>query len=381
MKVLQLTQRFHPAIGGVETHVSNLASELTHRGVDVQVFTTDSARDTPFQRYTGDNIRLSFKVRRFHAVKAANFPHGLGVVAPSMLSSLLSEPCDLMHAHSYGYFVAYAGTFAHKIRGIPLVLTTHSDAGRPRLQKRIFDSIVPALTLRHAQRVIAVTSSEASHLRTLGVEGQRINVIPNGINIEDFEEKRKRTRRVDPASILWVGRIYPEQKGLETLIRAISLISPSNRPYLNIVGEDWGGSADILKLAHRLNVQDRVRLLGRLNGDELRQAYTSAELFVLPSVFEPFGIVLLEAMASGLPVIASRVGGIPEVVEEGKTALLVPPSNPEELRTAIETLWSNDRLRRAMGHAGRERAGLFSWSLIIPRIMKVYEEAIAEIAN
>ncbi len=381
MKVLQLTQRFAPAIGGVENHVFNLSSELTKKGVDVEVFTSDSARDIPFERLEDDNLQFLFKVRRFHASKIADLPHGLGVVAPSMILGSLSHYCDLVHAHSYGYFTTYVGAFVRRIRKIPLVITTHSDAGRPHLQKRLFDAITPVLTLRQAQRVIAITRSEAMYLRSLGVQSQRITIIPNGINLADFEGKIKRISKRESASILYVGRVYPEQKGLETLIRSISLISPSKRPYVNIVGEDWGGSARILNLANKLNVQDRVKLLGRLDSDELVQAYNSADLFVMPSLFEPFGIVLLEAMASGLPVVASRVGGIPEVVEEGKTALLVAPGNPEELQMAIEELLADDRLRRAMGHAGRERAALFSWSLIIPRILRVYEEVIAEIAN
>ncbi len=381
MKVLQLTQRFAPAIGGVENHVFNLASELTRRGVDVEVFASDSARDIPFERLKGDKLQFPFKVRRFHAFKIADFPHGLGVVAPSMLMGSLSHYCDLVHAHSYGYFTTYAGAIVRRVRKIPLVITTHSDAGRPHLQKRLFNAITPLLTLRQAQRVIAITKSEAMYLRSLGVQSQRITVIPNGIDLAKFEGKNRRIRNEESASILYVGRVYPEQKGLETLIRSISLISYSKRPIVNIVGEDWGGSASLLNLANKLKVQDRVKLLGRLDSDKLVQAYNSADLFVMPSLFEPFGIVLLEAMASGLPVVASRVGGIPEVVKEGKTALLVPPGNPEELRTAIEELLSNDRLRRAMGNAGRARAGLFSWSLIIPRILRVYEEAIAEIAN
>lgn len=381
MKVLQLTQRFAPAVGGVESHVFNVASELTRRGVTVEVFATDSVRDIPFQRLAGDSLRFPFQVWRFHAFKIANLPHGLGIVAPSMITRLLSESCDVVHAHSYGYFSTHAGVFARKIHKVPLVITTHSDAGRPYLQKRLFDSVIPLLTIRQAQRVIAVTKSEARYLIGLGVKSHRIAVIPNGINLAEFEGKTGAKHNGEFASILYVGRVYPEQKGLETLIRAVSRIDNSTRFHLNILGEDWGGAAGIFELARSLRIQDRVEILGRLSNAELIQAYRSADLLVMPSLFEPFGIVLLEAMASGLPVVASRVGGIPEVVEEGKTALLVHPGNPDELRTAIEDLLLDDRLRRRMGQAGRKRAQLFSWNLIVPKIQKVYEEAIAENAR
>lgn len=378
MKVLQLTQRFPPAIGGVENHVSNLATELTDRRVEVEVFTTDSARDIPFRRYTGDNTRFNFKVRRFHALKAANLPHGLGIIAPSMLPSLLSEPCDIVHAHSYGYFSTYAGTFVHRTRGVPLVLTTHSDPGRPHLQKRIFDAIVPELTLRQAQQVIAVTTSEARYLSSLGVENRRIVVIPNGINLAAFRGGREKSQDTEFLRILYVGRVYLDQKGLEILIRAASILPNSIRWRLDIVGEDWGGAAKILELAQKLKIRERVRILGRLDEAKLVDAYYSADVLVMPSLFEPFGIVLLEAMASGLPIVASNVGGVPEVVDEEKTGLLVEPGNPKSLAAALEYILSNESLRRSMGRAGRKRVSQFSWDLIVPKILKVYEQVIAE---
>jgi glycosyltransferase involved in cell wall biosynthesis len=381
MKVIQICQRFPPAIGGVESHVSNLALELTRRGVGVKVFTTDSARDIPFQRLPRNNIQYPFEVRRFHAYKAANLPHGLGIIAPSMLPRLLSESFDIVHAHSYGFFPTYAGTFVHEIRNRPLVITTHSDAGRHNLQKLIYDATVPTLTLRRATRIIAITKEEVRYLIRLGVQSKRISVIPNGINLAEFEGKLERPHNSDFLSILFVGRVYPNQKGLETLIRAVSQIARSVNWRLDIVGEDWSGAAGVLELARKLGIHDRVQVLGELSRANLVEAYQTADLFVLPSLFEPFGIVLLEAMASGLPIVASRVGGIPEVVEEGKTGLLVEPGNPEELRKALETLLSDTNLRNRMGQAGRERAVLFSWTTIVPQIQKVYEEVIANDAN
>lgn len=381
MKVLQLTQRFPPAIGGVENHVFNLASKLTETGIDVDVFATDSVRDIPFRRLEGDSNDFPFKVRRFRAVKLAEMPHGLGIVAPSMIPNSLSSRSDLVHAHSYGYFATFVGALARKIRKIPLVITTHSDAGRPRLSKRLFDTIVPPITLWEAQRIIALTESEEKYLTSLGVPPGQIVVIPNGIDLREFPSTIERAAHGGVACVLFVGRLYSQQKGLEILIQALSHIHPSMKFQLNIVGEDWGGASSILDLAKKLGVEDRIKILGRLSRNELLRRYASADLFVLPSLFEPFGIALLEAMASGLPVVASRVGGIPEVIEEGKTGLLVPPSNAEELGAAIERLLSDEGKRRIMGHAGQERAALFSWDLIVPRIRKVYEEAIAESAN
>ncbi len=381
MRVLQLTQRFPPAIGGVENHVLNLASKLTESGLRVDVFASDSMRDVPFRRLEGETSKFPFTLRRFHAIKLAAMPHGLGIVAPAMIPGAFSQSTDLIHAHAYGYFPTYVGALARRIRKVPLVITPHSNTGRSRAAKRIFDILVPTLTLRQAQRIIALTESEAEYLTVLGIPRQQIVVIPNGVNLAEFANIRPKTIRDNDATIIFVGRLYPKQKGLEVLIQALSHIPRSVKFRLDLVGEDWGAVSGLLQLARQIGVDDRVVVRGSSGRDSLLHSYASADLLVLPSLFEAFGIVLLEAMAAGLPVVASNVGGIPEVVEDGKTGLLVKPGDSERLGAAIEKLLSDDSLRKAMSDAGRKRASLFSWDLLVPKIKRVYEEVIAEKAN
>ena len=378
MRVVQLTQRFPPAIGGVESHVYHLAMGLAKADVPTEVFTTDLQRDTPFQRLNGDSLSLPFPVRRFRVTRLADVPHGLGIVAPSMALAALQATPDVFHAHSYGYFPTFAGRFAEFMRGIPLVVTPHSDPGGATTSKRLFDRVVPPLTIRRASRVIALTSVEAENLVRLGVPSDRIRIIPNGVDLKEFAGLPPRRPNGDTTELLFVGRCYPRQKGLEYLVKALPFLRSRESIRLTIVGEDWGGVAMLQSLARALGVERQIAFRGALPRDEVIQAYASADIFVLPSLFEPFGIVLLEAMAAGLPVVASAVGGIVDVVADGKTGLLVPPGKPMALAAGLEQLISDSSLRARMAEEARRRVSGYSWDLIVPRIVEVYREAIAE---
>lgn len=380
MRVLQLTQRFPPAVGGVETHVSNLVSRLPAEGVDVDVFTTDLRRDIPFDRFQHVPDE-SPSVHRFHAMRVAELPHALGNISPGMIPAVLTEDWDVIHAHAYGFFPTFAGAMGRLLDHGSLVITPHADPGRGGPEKRVFDRLVPPLTLRRAERVIALTPREAEYLSGLGVPRERIAVIPNGVDASEFSTPRSGRTATDEVTALFAGRCYPRQKGLEVLLKAMSLIARDARLRLRIVGEDWGGYGVIQSLARELHLGDRVTLVGRLARPELLREFADADLFVLPSLFDSFPITLLEAMASGLPVVATRVGGVPDVVAHGKTGILVDPGDAPALARAMESLATDESLRTTLGRNGRERSALFSWESIIPRIKKVYEEAVSERAS
>ncbi len=378
MRVLQLTQRFPPAIGGVEDHVLHLAAGLRRSGVDVQVATTDLRRDTPFERLPPSADAYGFPVRRHRAWKFAEVPHGLGIATPSMLLDALDAHADLLHAHAYGTFPTWAGSFARSLDGAALVVTTHSDRGRRSTAKRAFDRLVPRFTLRQASRVIALTRHEAGFLASLGVEEDRIAVIPNGIDLAEFSGFPSARLPRTGVTALFAGRLDPSQKGLEFLVRALAALPRAADVRVRLVGEDWGAAGPLGGLAERLGVADRLTFVGPVPRKNLLEEYARADLFVLPSLFEPFGIVLLEAMAAGLPVVATRVGGIPEVVADGETALLVEPADAAELGAAILRLAESPERRVVLGARGRQRARAYSWDALVPRVLEVYRQAIEE---
>jgi glycosyltransferase involved in cell wall biosynthesis len=183
----------------------------------------------------------------------------------------------------------------------------------------------------------------------------------------------KKKYNIKGKMILYVGRIYSYQKGLDYLIRAIPIIlSKETEIKFVMIGEDYGSKASLIKLAKKLKVEKYIIFTGHIPYNELLKAYAAADVFVLPSIFEPFGIVLLEAMASKKPIVATNVGGIPEIVKNGKNGILVRPKNEEELADAILFLLSHEDQAKMMGINGYNMVKNYSWELIAKKIENVY---------
>ncbi len=375
MRILEVTQRYPPALGGVETQVSGLTRQLSALGHRVEVLTTDLRRDRPFERLGAlPDGELSSAVRRHRALRGLPFPHGTGLVAPGMATELLRTNAEVVHAHAFGYPPTWFAAAARRLHRTPLVIETHADQGRGSSGGLVYARLMARATLRPADRVVADTHLEAELLARWGVAPERIVVVPNGIDLAEFRQLERDRSASRPPTILFVGRLYPEQKGLGPLLEAFALVAPEKRAELRLVGEDWGGADLVRRLAAARGVAERVVLRGPLSRAALLEEYAAADLLVLPSLFEPFGIVLLEAMAAGLPVVASRVGGVPEVVEEDRTALLVPPGDPLALARALERVLDEAELARDLGRRGRLRVEAFSWERLAPRWVALFEE-------
>ncbi|HXW67042.1 MAG TPA: glycosyltransferase family 4 protein [Thermoplasmata archaeon] len=373
-RVLELTQRFPPALGGVERHVEQLARELAAAGARVEVVTTDLMRDRPFARGAFGPSDASVTVRRHRAVRWVPVRHGLGIAAPGMLVDALRAPTDVLHAHAFGYFPTWAGRVAHDLRGVPLVITPHSDPGTGTGASLLYARAVRRATLRRADRIVALTHVEADALARDGVDERRIRVIPNGVDLDEFSARAPRPAGPEDPIVLFVGRLYPEQKGIETLVEAFASLARTRAARLRLVGEDWGGLAAAERIARERGIAGRLTATGPVPRAALLGEYARADLLVLPSRFEPFGIVLLEAMAAGLPVVASRVGGIPEVVADGRTGLLVPPGEPGPLAEAIGSLLDDPIRASRLGAAGRARAASFAWPRLAPQYLALFRE-------
>jgi glycosyltransferase involved in cell wall biosynthesis len=202
----------------------------------------------------------------------------------------------------------------------------------------------------------------------------KIYVIPNGIDFDEIQKIRVEDRLKHPA-ILFMGT-YSLKKGIDVLLNAVPIIRkeiPSLHVY--IAGKSVSEEEDknLKKLAEELNIEESVSFLGFISGAEKYAYYKSADIYVHPSRYEPFGVVLLEAMACGKPIVASRVGGIPFVVEDGETGLLFKSENVEELAEKVILLLRNKELRVKMGKAGRERAKLFTWERCAEMTVEVYK--------
>ncbi|MGI0070499.1 MAG: glycosyltransferase family 4 protein [Thermoplasmata archaeon] len=375
MRVVELSQRFPPAIGGVEATLAELVRALRGEGIDVDVLTTDLERVRPFRHLDQDASAPRDGVHRYRAYRTLPLPLGLGVVSPGMLAAALSTRADVLHAHAFGYWPTWVVELARRRRRLPVAITPHLDPGRHRVFSGLYHHLVARGTLRRADRIIAQSGVEEELLLRLGADPAVLVRIPTGIALDEFRPPRT-VRSGATIRLLTVGRLDLEQKGLTTLVRAFASIAPRRPVELHVVGDDWGAARPLASLAGELGVADRVRVSASVSRGEVLAAYGAADLFVLPSRFESFPRVLLEAMAAQLPIVATRVGGVAESVLEGRNALLVPPDDPPALAAAILELLDDPARRRRFAEESLRRAAEFDWRRIAPRYRSLFEGMI-----
>jgi glycogen synthase len=291
---------------------------------------------------------------------------------------------DVAHAHTW--YAALAGLLVRTLHRIPLVVTLHSlEPLRPWKVDQLGPGYLASTAAeRHAveaaDRVVAVSESmRGDVLRLFAVDPARVVTLHNGVDVEQYRPTPERAALarygVRPPYVLFVGRIS-EQKGIFDLLRA----APSLPEGLQVVL--CAASPDTPELETRLRRavggEPRVRWIAEMvPAPDVVQLYSHAAAFVCPSLYEPFGVINLEAMACETPVVASAVGGILEVVEDGRTGLLVRPGHPEELARAIVSVVADPVRAREMGRAGRRRVeARFSWGHVAEQTERVYAEAI-----
>ena len=374
MRLLEVTHRYPPALGGVEIQVEAIARGAAARGDCVTVVTTDLARDRPLERLSPSEAPSSVVVRRHRAVRWIPAPHGLGIVAPGMAADLLRLPADVVHAHAFGMAPTWLAALARRVRNGSLVIETHFDSGRGTPGWRAYARAVTRLTLHRADRVVAHTRLESDLLVSLGVPAEKLVRISNGLDLSEFSGFGVARPGVGPPTILFVGRLAVAQKGLVPLLRAFaSLPHELSSARLRLVGQDWGGRTVVSQLARSLGVADRVELAGAVPRAQLLQEYARADVFVLPSLFDCTPVVLMEAMAAGLPIVATRVGGVEEVVTEGLDSVLCAPNDPGGLASSLSGLLSDPAKRRRLGEAGQHGAQRFSWAQVLPKWFSLFD--------
>jgi len=378
LRIVHITQRFYPAIGGVEKHVYEIVKRLAKRH-EVVVYTSDLFTDNPITKLSGDvGCKLNgVEVRRFKAFKL--LPRvDASVVMPSMVKCLLKERADIIHAHNYCYFPAYSAALACQVSKVPMILTTHAgtESLLPNLRK-LYDCTVGKFVLHSASHIIALTKQDADYFISLDAKPEKLSIIPNGVdekflshigNGDDFKKKYN----IEGDVILFVGRLS-RQKGLEYLLKAMPKILKENRDaVLVIVGEDFGIKARLTILATQLKIENHVIFTGSLPNELLLAAYDACEVFVLPSICEPFGIVVLEAMARGKPIVATNLGAARNLIQDGLNGFLVEPKKPDQIAEKVSLLLQDKKMAKNMGAINKSIITKFSWDNIAREIEKIY---------
>ncbi len=388
MKTLLLTREYPPHIyGGAGVVVGQLARALSRlMAVEVRCFGERSPAEA-----TGEIALRGYTAWERVGPGRDGPRHAPALETLSIALAMARDPVDADVAHAHTWYADMAGLWIRTLHRIPLCVTLHSmEPLRPWKADQLgsgylLSSWIEKTAVEAADRVIAVSRQMRQDiLAHFRVDPDRVVVIHNGIDPDLFrrtEAKDVLARRgVREPYVLFVGRIT-DQKGIFHLLEAAPKLPAGVQIVLCASAPD---TPEIeARLKRRLPEHPNVVWIGEMVPvNEVVQLYSHAAVFVCPSVYEPFGLINLEAMACETPVVASAVGGILEVVEDGTTGLLVEPARPDALAAAIRGLLDDPGRRRAMGQAGRRRVEAhFSWASVATRTREVYEAAKADFAR
>ncbi|OII34804.1 glycosyl transferase [Curtobacterium sp. MMLR14_010] len=406
MKIAMVSEHASPlaVLGGVDAggqnvHVAALSGALADRGHEVTVYTR---RDDP-ELAARVMLRPGVEVVHVDAGPARAVPKDdlypyMATFAQVLAAEWFLDRPDVVHGHFWmsGHAALEAVTQVQTRTGgtrIPIVQTFHALGVVKRRHQGSADTspaerewLEPAVG-RGVDQVVATCSDEAFELKALGVPLQAISVVPCGVDVDRFRpdgpvEQRGRTERVLTASRL------VRRKGVGTTIAALAALVAAGRDVeLVIVGGAGTAGADLADdpeyqrldaLARSLGVRDHVSFRGQLGQDAMPSVYRSADVVVCAPWYEPFGIVPLEAMACGRPVVASQVGGLIDTVVEDATGLHVPPRDEAAVAAAVTALLDDPERREAYGAAGRERVeSRYAWTRVAADTERVYERLIS----
>ena len=377
LKIFQVVPYYPPHVGGMEFYVQRLSEELAKQGHDVTVFTSSNTAAQSIQNYNGVKV-CSLKIM----TKAYNVP-----IVPALFWKLAqAEKPDVIHTHQYPVFFSDMSAAASWLKNIPLLLHVHvvSDAksALSDFVSDIYYSTLGLRTLRTADSVVVPSLAYKTKISKMHINPDKIQVIPYGIDIKKFQKTTDgeafKTKYHCQGSkvILSVGRLN-YQKGFQYLIDAMpSILKQVPNAKLVIVGE--GEQLAYLKQLSKLReVGESVVFTGALGQAEIPNAYAACDVFVLPSLFESFGISLIEAQAAGKPVIGTRTGGVPEALVEGETGILVEPGSIKELEKAIIQVLSCKGLELEMGEKGEKFVEEhYSIQRTVGNVVNAYEKII-----
>ncbi|MBD3312553.1 glycosyltransferase [archaeon] len=338
MRIAQVIIGYHPRVGGYGRHVNLISKGLRSRGREVRILTTS---------FSPGVVKEEEGVKRFWNTPFLK-------VTPGLLKHLVNADYDLVHVHGYPSFQPFITRLAKKRAGFPLVFTPHYHpfGNKPRFVRRAFDKVFGEPSLRAADKVIALTDYEKGLLAKI-VSEDRISVIPNPVNLSELKRVKGFKKKHGLGSyVLFVGRLE-SGKGLDYLVEAVG----DND--LVVIGRDAGAA---------FKVKPNVHVLGEVSQEELMMAYTECSLLALPSRYEAFGIVLIEAMSYGKPVIGTKAGPVPSIIN--KAGLTVPYGDVRALRRAIKKVLANPG--RFSRHA-RKQAEQYDVKRVVDKLLKVYE--------
>ena len=393
-RILMFSWEFPPRIvGGLSTHVYHLSRSLYRKGADIQLITCD------FPNVSLQEINGGVRVSRVNStsIQERDFLlwiyHMNSLMIDRSIEILKNETFNVIHAHDW-----MVGRAALEIKGLynlPLVTTIHAtEIGRNRgssfhndFQKAIHR--MEDLLIRNSDGLICCSSYMQKHVESnFNISTNQIDVIHNGVDTLSFNhtpdirkamsEISQRYRIPNGKILLYAGRLVLE-KGPDILIDAFEVLHYENPELSLIIVGEGPLKQSLMNKVIRLGLQNRIHFMGFVDQETLVAIYRSADVFVIPSLYEPFGIVALEAMASGVPVVSSDVGGLSEIVENAVTGLKVQPGDPQLLASAIRQVLGVPSLCEFLKINGYEYAlKRYDWDLVAEKTLQTYMRSMTQ---
>lgn len=385
MKILLVSGVYPPRIGGPSLQTQRIAQGLIDRGISVKVVTygssarSESIEGVPVTFLDGNSPSGAINKLQYNWQKYRDLYRIIQEFQPTVIQMQTAA----------GNLAFLTGIIARQ-QQIPTLLKYTGDLAwekanaqklsDDRAQTPILSTIQRSLFALYSRIWATTPLFESRLLEDFRIAPQKVLLLPNFIDLQPFEaiaQSRTSTESIDRINLLTVARLRP-WKGVDICIEAIAKLS--DLPvHLKIVGDGEDAYVRSLKdLAQQFKVSDRVEFAGAVPPEQVAEAYRTAHLFLLASQYEPFGIVLLEAMAAQVPIVATAVGGIPQVVEAGVSAQLVPPSNADALAAAIRSIATDSAKRQQQIAAAADRVKAFGLDQGIDALIETYADLAAQ---
>ena len=375
--------------GGMNVYIKQVAEELGRRGIWVDIFTRYHDREDP------EIVQISDRARVIHITAGpySDDKNNLLAHLPAFIRGILEytrrERISYDIVHSHYWLSGRIGLILGRHWHIPHVASFHTLA-EVKMRARVGENETEHRAsgerkiIAMADHVLAFSEHEKEAMvRLYGARPDKVGVIPGGVDTELFSpmdrDLARQTLGLQHSQIvLYVGRIEP-LKGVDILLRAVSQLDRSQLIRTIIIGGDLEGDQEIMRLkalSVDLGISQFVSFMGSLEQQALPSYYNAADICVVPSYYESFGLVALEAMACGTPVIASRVGGLPTFVKDSLTGYLISWHCPESFADGLEVLLYSHGMRKFMGEAARETALGMGWPNVVDQLISLYKELL-----
>lgn len=370
----------------MNVHVRELARALENRGAVVDVFTREHDYVCAGAEAGRDGINYVHVPAGPPDAPLGDLPSYLDDFVRGVRAYQQRDNVGYLAIHSHYWLSGWAGSRLSADTGTPQVVTFHT-LSRIKLQSRPGEQ-EPAVRQETEERIIADADCVVAFspherdamVRLYGADRNRVSLIPCGVDLSRFRpigraEARQQLGLNGHKVMLYVGRIEP-LKGADLLLHAAASLESEEGVQVLVVGSDADGSGEMERLhqlSDDLQLRDSVEFVGRVAQERLALYYSAADVCVVPSFYESFGLAALESMACGTPVVATRVGGLSTIVQHGRTGYLKSWRCPEAFAQSLEMIMANDDLRDSMGRAARNRAEDLSWDQVAGRLLTLYE--------